>query len=480
MRIAFIFAPFSHRVFEEDIKTVSRDFGVYPPLGLAYAAGIAEKHGHKVLFIDANAERLTKEQAYKRLKSFKPQMLGFMLTTYMFRLTHAWIRYFKRQMPHVKVVVGNVNLEFYPRETLMHKEIDFGIIGPATENFPKLLEAIERNKLSRLSTIPGLAYRSKNRIIVNPPRTLKEDWERLPRLPRHLLPNERYYQFISQKRNFTIMVTSKGCPFNCSFCGLGNSPFSYRRINDVIGEIKECLYKYSVKEIDFFEALFTFNKKRVIELCKAIISNKLKFDWSCRSRVDTIDEEMLRRMKRAGCVRIYYGIESVSNEVLKNINKQTSAEATKKAVYLTHKYGIKALGFFMVGNPGDSAETVKRTIRFATKELNLDFIEVARTVAKPCSALHRELVKQTGQDYWRDYILYKVEEKRLPTPWTNLSEEEQEELVRLFYKRFYFRPSYIIRRLIDLNSFEELKRYTRSSIDVIFSRYRDYKIGDGN
>jgi len=270
------------------------------------------------------------------------------------------------------------------------------------------------------------------------------------------------------------VLTSKGCPYQCSFCSLGKAPFSFREIPDVISELKECVHRYRVKEIDFFEALFTFNKQRTIELCRQIIKHRLRFDWACRSRVDTVDDETLKWMSRAGCKRVYYGIESWSSSVLSNVVKQITPAQTEKTVKLTHRHKLKALGFFMVGNPGDTPRTVRQSLEFA-KRLGLDYIQVGRTVPKPFSQLHLNMIKETGRDFWRDYILYKIPEQRAPTPWTRLTHRQQEELARMFYKGFYYRPGYVLKRLLQTRSVDELWRYAKAAFDVLFSRYRDYQ-----
>jgi len=178
---------------------------------------------------------------------------------------------------------------------------------------------------------------------------------------------------------------------------------------------------------------------------------------------------MLKEMASVGCKRIYYGIESSNTEILKNVNKYIEAEKIKRTIKLTQKYGIKALGFFMIGNPGETKERVEETIRFA-KKLNLDYIQVMRTTAKPCTGLDDELKKKTGRDYWRNFVLGKEKEKRLPNIWCGLTEKEIDYYVKKMYIRLYLTPKYVINTILRVKSFSELERYLRAGIKMVFTK----------
>lgn len=466
MKIGLIFPPYSHRKFEENLPTVSEEFGVYPPLGLAYAASILENAGHEVILVDARALKLSKEDTLKRIREFSPDMLGFMLTTYMFRLTLDWIKFFK-QKTGLPIIVGNINLTLYPKETMSHKEIDYGIIGSALNPLPLLIKAIENN--TGLKKIKGIAYKVKNKIVIQPPSNLKEELNNLPYPARHLLPNHLYYQFISKRKNFTIMITTMGCPGQCSFCYLKKIPYQERSLKSIIGEILECYNKYKVREIDFFDPSMTNNKKRLKKLCEMILKQDLDLHWSCRARVDQVDEELLSLMAKAGCKRIYYGIESGCQEVLNKNKKGITLKQIEDAIRLTKRNNIQALGFFMTGQIGDTKQSILESINFA-KKIGLDYIQACRTISKPKTDLDYLMQQNTHYDYWKNYVLGTVEEKRIPTPWTNLTEEEKFKLTRKMYKEFYFRPIYIIRNISKIKSKHELTRYIRTAFDIFKKR----------
>ncbi|MCP4133193.1 MAG: glycosyltransferase [bacterium] len=470
MRIALIFPSYEPKIFSENLRTVDEEFCLAPPIILAYVAAILEQHGHEVVLLDTRALSLTKKDALKQLEEFKPHMLGFRSETYHFHDSLEWVRYLKSRL-NVPVFTGGVNMTLYPVETLMNDEIDYGIIGESIESLPQFLCALENDE--DFTAIPGLGYKTgTGEIRMNSPSEKVIDFDSYPFPARHLLPNDKYHSFISQRKNFTIILTSTGCPFQCSFCAIP-SAYRARSPESVIEEIKTCYYDFGVREIEFFDAVLFMPRKRILELLRQLRELDLDIEWACRARVDVVDEEILREAAAAGCRQIYYGIESVDQEVLNGVKKEIVPGKVREAIALTKKFGIRAMGFFMIGNAGDSRETVMRSVRFA-KELDLDFIQVCRTIAKPGTELDQSVIKETGIDFWRDHVLgFKIDE-RIPAPWAELTEKEKASLVKEFYFRFYFRPKIIFRRLRQLKAFNELLRYVRVAVKMIINRSRLY------
>ena len=457
-----MFNPFKYKVHEENLRVVQKYFGMFPPLSLAWTAAIAREAGHEVALIDARTLNLTKQQTLARLREFKPDILGFMMTTYMYPETLEWISYLKRELS-LPVVVGGYNLRVYPRESISHPEIDFGVIEHSLETIPRLLAALEGKM--EIKDVVGLVYKDKSGAIqLNPPRRV--NFDKYPNPARDLLPNHLYAEFPTQRKNFTVMVTSLGCPRSCVFCEAGRTEYNPRRPITVVNEMDECYHKYGVREIDIFDYDFTADRQRVIEICRKMRERELDIIWACRSRVD-IDEELLREMKAAGCDRIYFGIESGSPEVLERVKKGITLDQTRKTVKLTKRLGIKALGFFLIGAPGDTRKTVRRTVRFAC-ELDLDYAQFSKCLAKPLTPLWEEMVEQTGKDYWKDWILGKETDHDLPRPWTELSNKEIDRLARWAYLRFYTRPSLLLRSALKVRSLSELKRKTLALLDMVF------------
>jgi len=463
MRIALVFPSYKPKVFSENLSVVDEEFCLAPPIILAYVAAILEEHGHKVMLLDTRTLRISMEDALRQIKEFRPDMLGFRAETYHFHDSLKWIKYLKSHL-RVPVFTGGVNMTLYPKETLSHDAINYGIVGEAIESLPALLSALENG--CGFHDIPGVGYKNGDGLItINPPSGKRVNFDDYPFPARHLLPNDKYYSFISQRKNFTIMLTSTGCPFKCTFCAIP-SAYRVRSPKSVVNEIEACYRDFNIREIDFFDAVFFMPRPRVLEIFHQLQRRKLDIEWSCRSRVDIVDEEILREASRAGCRQIYYGIESVNQGVLDRINKRIEPENVVTTIKLSKKYGIKPMGFFMIGNPGDTPQSTRQTIEFA-KRLDLDFIQVCRTIAKPGTELDKEMIRAVGSDPWRDHVLGTKINGRLPTPWSALTEKEKESLTKEFYIKFYFRPKVLWRRLTQLKSIHELRRYLRTGLKML-------------
>ncbi len=468
MKLALVFNPFSYKLHEENLRIVQRYFGLFPPLSMGWVAAIAERAGHDVKLIDARTLRLTPEEVARYLKPWKPDVIGSMMTTYMFRETLGWLEYLRKELDNPKVLVGGYNLRVYPTESVTPEAIDFGCFNSAYHTVPRLLEELEGGR--NFDDVPGLVYK-RNGEIVQTPYGPEPDFDDYPNPARHLLPNELYAEFPTERKNFTVMVTSKGCPMGCTFCEAGRTPYNPRSVETVLNEIQECYDEYGIREIDVFDYEFCIDRKRTMGISKGIQERGLDILWACRSRIDTVDDELLREMAAAGCGRIYYGIESGSQETLDQVNKGITLEQIRETIRLTKKHGIRALGFFLIGCPGETRRDIKRTVKFA-KSLNLDYVQFSKLTAKPLTNLWRDLVKESGYDYWREYILGNVEEQPLPRPWTDLTNEEIDEIAHKAYVSYHSRPMFLLKHALKLRSWSEFKRKFFAFLEMVFRQER--------
>ncbi len=453
-RISFIYSPYGVVKNEPGLKAVKENYGVFPSLSLAYVAAVAEKAGLEVQFIDAHALNLTLEETIRRVKAFEPDLLGFTITTYLFYQSLAWVRAL-REATNVPTLLGGVRMGIYPEETFSHHSIDYGCTGEAEVVLPPFIEAL--NNGGDLHQVKGLIWRDGEKIVVNECAELLADTNTAPFPARHHLPNDRYFSFISQFKNFTPMITSRGCPFRCIFCEQGGLKFRPRTPDNVGDEIEECYHVYKVREFDFFDSSFTVQKQRVIDICEEILRRDVKVYWAIRSRVDLVNEPMLKALARAGCKRIYYGIESGDAQVLKTLRKETNLELIREVMAYTRKYKIDTFGYFLVGSPGETPETIKKTIDFSV-ELKLDYAQFSKVTPMPATELYQMLMTEKKRDYWREYILDESKDIFLPRPGTALNEEEIQAWTRKAYLKFYFRPRYIFKAIYRLKSWQEFKR----------------------
>ncbi|HQO58532.1 MAG TPA: radical SAM protein [Candidatus Omnitrophota bacterium] len=466
MKLSLIFNPFSYKAHEENLKIVQKYFGLFPPLSLAWVAAIAEQSGHQVQLIDARTLKLSQEETFQQVQAFKPDIMGFMMTTYMFQDTLSWIKFLKARIS-VPVVVGGYNLRVYPRESLSHPEIDFGVVEHAYYTIPRLLEELESGRHD-FATVPGLVYK-KNGLVLVTPHPQKINFNDFPNPARHLLPNHLYAEFPTERRNFTVMVTSLGCPYGCAFCEAGRTPYNPRSPEKVVAEMEECYLHYGIREIDIFDYEFTGIRDRVMKICQLIKEKNWDMIWACRSRIDTVDVELLSEMKQAGCRRIYFGLESGRQDILDRVQKGYSLKQVQDMIAACSSLGIRTLGFFLVGAPGDTRETVKETVAFA-KKLNLDYVQFSKCLAKPLTPLWKDMVAQEQKDYWRDWVLGTETDRELPRPWTELTNQEVDQLARWAYISYYARPSFLWKHLLKIGSFLELKRKVLALIDMLWKQ----------
>jgi radical SAM superfamily enzyme YgiQ (UPF0313 family) len=464
MKLALVFNPFKYKLHEENLRIVQRYFGLFPPLSLTWVAAIAERAGHEVTIVDARTLRLTPEQVLAQLRGFKPDLLGFMMTTYMFRETLQWASYLKENL-RVPVVFGGYNLRVYPRESLMNEVADFGVVNSAYFTVPRLLEELEGRR--RFSDVPGLVYKRDGEVVETPAHPVPEAFDDYPNPARHLLPNDLYAEFPTERRNFTVMVTSKGCPMGCLFCEAGRTPYNPRSPGTVVNEMQECVERYGIHEIDIFDYEFLIDRRRAMAILREMQRRRLDVIWACRARIDSVDEEILREMKASGCNRIYFGIESGVQEILDRVNKGIRLEQVRETIRLTKRLGIRALGFFLIGSPGETRQSVDQTLKFA-KELDLDYVQFSKLTAKPLTPYWRKMVEETGQDYWRDYILGLTEEKALPRPWTALTNEEIDAITKKAYVSYHRRPSFLLRSTLKCRSLEEFRRKFLAFLEMVF------------
>ena len=475
LKVALVYPPYGPVKNEPGIKTVKENYGIFPSLSLLYVAGILEDAGCEVLFLDVHAHEMDLDETLVKLRAFGPDYIGYTITTYLFFQTLDWIKAIKAQMD-VPTIVGGVHLSIYPRETLTHDAIDYAITGEAEWALPEMLFALSTGR--DLSEVKGIAYRkngvptSEGGEVIVTEFADEVNVDAAPFPARHLIDNTVYHSFISKYKNFSCFITSRGCPYKCIFCEQGSKAFRARSPKNAVDELEICVKEYGIRELDFFDSSFTIRKDRVIGICDEIKRRKLDIHWAARTRVDCINRDVLRAMKEAGCARIYYGIESGNREILKILKKSTSLDVIKRVVKETKEEGIDTFGYFMVGNPYETPTTVRQTIRLALS-LDLDYAQFSKVTPMPATEMYTMLLKQTGRDYWREFVL-NPHNDLVPRPHCDMTDAEIQRWTRLAYLRFYYRPEMVRKRLAAMETFDEFRR----SADTAWLMLKNYDLGE--
>lgn len=276
---------------------------------------------------------------------------------------------------NIKIIFGGSGVsKKLIAETILknNKFIDIIVRGEGETTVLELVKTLEKN--GDLSKVKGITYRNSNVIITNDDRELIRDLDSLPFPAYHLLPMNKY-KILNKK--YINIITSRGCPFRCEFCFkfvFGNK-FRIRSVKSVINEIEYLYKKFDIRIFSFSDDVFTLRRERTVEICKKIIDKDLNILWTCNTRVDLVDDKLLKLMKESGCIRISYGVESGSQKTLDYLKKDITLQQIKKALKLTRENGIATYITLMVGFPHENKEEIKKTVIFA-KKLRADDYEL--------------------------------------------------------------------------------------------------------
>jgi len=471
MKILLIAAPGIETIKSDLIHLIHEERGANPPIGLLYiATSIRENSEHNVKILDATIGTLSVKKIGEAIKEFAPDVIGMTLSTFSLLECISIARLAKEIDPKVKVIVGGIHVYIYPQETINLGCFDYGVLGEGEHIIIKLLDRIENGESP--SNIKGMIYKENGDVVYTGPPDLIDDLDSVPLPDRTLLPYKKYNSLIAKANPVSIMITSRGCPFKCTFCDrphLGKK-FRVRSADNVADEFEQC-YRLGIKEILVYDDTFSINRQRVIDICNKLIERKIKIYWGIRTRVDTVDEEMLRLLKEAGCVRVNYGVESGDDEVLKRLNKGITLEQAEEAFYLTKKYGMDALAYFMIGCPGETEETIRETLEFA-KKLKPTYVHFTILMPYPSTTVYYDALanKIIKKDIWREFAKNPVSTFEIPVYEENLTRGELIKLLNDCNRKFYFRPSFIARELFKKRTPAQFYREARAALKVLLER----------
>jgi radical SAM superfamily enzyme YgiQ (UPF0313 family) len=282
---------------------------------------------------------------------------------------------------------------------------------------------------------------------------------------------ENYHCAYTPTQTFMTMMTTRGCPFKCNYCDAPvtmGKKLRKRSAANIVDEILLNQEKYGIQTVTFKDSTFTANKKHVHDMCDEVLRRGLRFHWSCNTRVELVNDELLAKMRAAGCYQIFYGIESGDQEVLDNFLKGTTLAQAEEAVHLTKKNKMKVTGYFMFGNFGETPEKAQKTIDFA-KKLDLDFATFGIAQAYPNTGLYHRGLKEGVLD--KDWYMKNSTGGLVCTNGylnlPNFTPAQQEKMLKKAINTFYFSPKYMLKTLFSIDSLEDIKRVIRGASDVL-------------
>jgi anaerobic magnesium-protoporphyrin IX monomethyl ester cyclase len=433
------------------------------PLGLAYLAATLEKEGHKVKILDMNINK----DLFPELKR-DPDVVGFTATTPTIKTVWHLAEQVKKAAPAL-VAVGGPHPSALPFESIEKCGVDVVVVGEGDETFKEICALTEAKK--SLVGVKGCVCKENGQIIDNGTRSLIKDVDSLPFPAFHLFDLEKYgnaqpiRDYKKGARSFYIF-TSRGCPYSCLFCSksLYGRTFRPRSPENVLEEWRILVDDYKATEIGMQDDIFNFHKPRALKICSMIKKEGLDVPWiTCNGiRTNHTDAELLSAMKQAGCYRVGYGVESGNQQVLNFLQKAQTLQMVEDAFKATKKVGLESMGFFMIGNPAETEETIDQTIDFAIK---LDPTVAHFTISSPFPGTQtRKLVEANGKLLITDWDNYGILEGKAFFEFGELTAKIVEAKWHQAYRRFYLRPRRVAGELVKLNNWRNLPMITKSSV----------------
>ena len=461
-RVLLIYPPSPVINREDRCQQPTKELLVIPPLpptDLMYLASIAESCGFEAIIRDYSQGGNFEAD----LKDIQPNYLVANIATPTFKSDMMAVQHAKEIVPSICTIVKGAPFLTYNTNTIYENPfIDYVIIGEAELTLKDILDGVPDNE------ILGICYRENFQPVKNDKRPFIDNLDILPFPARHLVDNSIYKRPDNGKVQAVVKV-ARGCPFHCFFClatPVSGAKVRTRSPENIVAELKECVEKYNIKNFLFWSDIFNFNREWTLELCQKIIESGLKITWSSNTRADTMDDEMARMMYKSGCRLVSIGVESGSQKMLDNIGKKITLDDIRNTVKILKKNKIKIYNYFVIGLPWETEETVEETIKFAI-ELDSNFISFYTATPLP------------GTKYFAYAMLNKLVEGNLDfrsayyepvVRSEHLSKERIFELHKQAVKRFYLRPKFILKTLLSLRSFAEVKNYFIAGMNLLLKK----------
>jgi len=447
-----------------------------PPIGLGYLATALRQHDcTNIVILDCVKERLSFAGLRDRFRSWNPQIVGFQIFSYDFDSVVRSIEILKQVSPETIVLIGGAHVSA-TSDTVLDEisGADFGFAGEGEIGLPMLARRILGNEEVPLENIPGLIWRNGSSIHANS-RAGTEDLDRLGFQAWDLTPPASYdgspQGGFYKKFPIAPILTTRGCPYLCTFCGSGvnmGHNLRNRSMGHVMDEMVMLYNDYGVREFHIIDDMFNFYKNRVIEFCQGIKDRNLDISYTFPNglRLNQLDRETLQMMKDTGAYAFTVGIESGSQRILNTMKKGLTLELIEEKVNLINAVGLEPSGFFIIGYPGETVDDINATIQFA-KRLKLKRAHFSNFLPLPGTEATKRLVenKEIEKPDWGTLFYSKVSY----TP-RGITRKQLKQLQRRAFLEFHLRPHILFRILLEIKSAKQLKMIIVRAIDYLFKK----------
>jgi radical SAM superfamily enzyme YgiQ (UPF0313 family) len=471
MKILFLVPPETISLESSVPKALEGGKGYYPKLGLLYVAAYYERAtGDKPVFIDCPPERIGEEELLRRFREIKPDMVAMSIMTFNLLDALHTAKALKRESPNLKVCLGGPHVNLYPRETLNQPDIDYVVFGEGEPIFTQLVMALEEK--TNLGDIAGLGWKRDGQVEINRMQTDLLDLNTLPFPARHLVDVTKYEHIIGEGSQFFTIQATRGCPAACLFCDIRKTTFRFRSAENVVDEVEQ-LIEMGIDDLFFVDDTITVNKKNVIEICNLMIKRGLKINYKISSRVDMVNPEILQALKRSGCYRIHYGIETATPRHLLYLEKGQTPEKILRACKMTREAGIGFFAYMMIGIPHETKDEMFATVDFA-KKLRPDYAQFSICTPYPKTELYFRMMSEgiVPRDVWQDFAENPRADFKIQFWNKDFTEEELRTLQDECHARFYRSPFFLLKQIAKVKSWDDFTAKARMGTKILTSRLR--------
>jgi anaerobic magnesium-protoporphyrin IX monomethyl ester cyclase len=399
MKVSLLYPSWTREY--DKISHFAKKAGRFPPLNLAYLGAIAEEAGHEVRITDGESEELPLERIVDGTLDFQPDVIGITATTPFYHLAVELATALKKRSD-APIAIGGPHITVL-REKVFDDCFDFGFVREAETSWANFLERWDSD--CDVKDVKGILYREGGEVKYSGDIDPVKSLDSLPIPARHLLKNEMYrLGTMEGTKQFTSIITVRGCPFKCIFCStevFGNNT-SRRSPEKVVEEMAEVVERYGTNHFMILDDTLTLYRPHIEEICDRIISSGLDITFEGSTRANLIDEDLVKKMKTAGLTRLSFGLETVDEGMRKRMRKNVPLGSYKAANFLTNKYGIETLNSCMIGLPGETEETIRKTLRFLRESKEIKQANISIAVPYPGTELYA--LAEEGKDglSWAD------------------------------------------------------------------------------
>jgi len=447
--------------------------GYKPPQAIMILATyLLQQEFTNVECLDAQMEEMSPEQTVDRLAEMKPDIVGITVWTDFWYPAWKTVKLLREKIPDCTIILGGPHCAVFPQETLEFSEANYLVVGDGEDVLLNLLRELSNDH--SVTEQPGL-WRKINGEIKAPtiPGAVIDDITKIPVPDRTLLPFKKYSSVLTPSEYETTMITSRGCPYKCVFCKMDVQKVYARSAEQVIEEFRQ-IEELGISDVQVYDDTFTWGNARAMDICQGIIDQGIKVNWAIRDRANRVTEELYDLLKRAGCTRVHFGVETGSPRVLKESGKFLTIEQIEKGLRIARESGMTVLSYYMFGFLDETPEDARMTIDFA-KKLKTDYPVFIILIPYPGTAIYNEGMKRgiITSDHWREFTKNPVPDYQIPNLIENIMDREtMRELRNTGTRELYFRPRRIFKELRNISSTKDFSQKIKLGLILASEVYK--------